>query len=130
MVQLERYPSLLRRRQEIVRRYDSAFRDGFSHLEHFGSEETSSFHLYLLRPENYQEEDRNRLIEKLADSGIACNVHYKPLPMFTAYRNIGFRIEDFPNAYSVYRNELTLPLHTLLTDEQVEYIVEKVRSLV
>lgn len=130
MVQLERYPSLLRRRQEIVRRYDSAFQDGFSHLEHFESEETSSFHLYLLRPKNYQEEDRNRLIEKLADSGIACNVHYKPLPMFTAYRNLGFRIEDFPNAYSVYRNELTLPLHTLLTDEQAEYVIKKVRSLV
>ncbi len=129
-VQLKRYPGLLCRREEIVRRYDSAFGEGFSHLQHFGRGEKSSFHLYLLRPENYGEEERNRLIERLAEAGIACNVHYKPLPMFTAYRKLGFRIEEYPNAYSVYRNEISLPLHTLLTDEQVDYIAEKVRSLI
>lgn len=128
-VQLDRYPALLQRREALVRRYDRAFGEGFSHLQHFGTDEKSSFHLYLLRPQRYCEEERNRLIGRLAEAGIACNVHYKPLPMFTAYRRLGFRIEDFPAAYEVYRNEITLPLHTLLTDEQADYVIGQVQAL-
>lgn len=128
LAQLERYPDMLRRREELVRRYDEAFGAGFSHIDHFAEGRKSSFHLYLLRVDGYEEAERNALVERLAEDGIAVNVHYKPLPMFTAYRKLGFDIADFPQAYALYRNELTLPLHTLLGDEDVAYIIDRVRA--
>lgn len=123
--QLERYDALLDRRREIIEKYDKAFLDaGLMPLRHFDDESRSSGHLYLLRIPNFKAEDRNRLITKLAEQGIATNVHYKPLPMMTAYQNLGFDIKDYPNAYAMYENEITLPLHTKLTDEQVDYIID------
>ena len=123
--QLERYDALLDRRKEIIEKYDNAFLDaGLMPLKHFDDESRSSGHLYLLRIPEFKAEDRNRFITKLAEQGIATNVHYKPLPMMTAYQNLGFDIKDYPNAYAMYENEITLPLHTKLTDEQVDYIID------
>lgn len=121
--QLERYPSMLERRHEIINRYNELCKKlAVTPLNHFKENCYSSGHLYLLRIDGYGEEERNQLIQKMAEAGIACNVHYKPLPMMTAYKNLGFNIEDFPNAYDQYKNEVTLPLHTLLNDEEVEYV--------
>jgi dTDP-4-amino-4,6-dideoxygalactose transaminase len=86
--------------------------------------------LFLVRIPGIEEVDRNKVIVKMAEEGIACNVHYKPLPMFTAYKNLGFDIADFPNAYNVYKNQITLPLHTLLTDDEVEYVINKFKSII
>ncbi|WPJ91645.1 DegT/DnrJ/EryC1/StrS family aminotransferase [Facklamia hominis] len=128
--QLERYPSMLERRHEIIRRYDAICKElAVRPLNHFKENCYSSGHLYLLRIDGYGEKERNQLIQKMAEAGIACNVHYKPLPMMTAYKNLGFNIEDFPNAYDQYKNEVTLPLHTLLSDEEVEYIASNLVSL-
>lgn len=128
--QLERYPSMLERRHVIIKRYDELCKElAVSPLNHFKESCYSSGHLYLLRIDGYGEEERNQLIQKMAEAGIACNVHYKPLPMMTAYKKLGFNIEDFPNAYNQYKNEVTLPLHTLLSDEEVEYITSNLVSL-
>lgn len=124
--QFERYPDMLKRRKEIIAKYDSAFRPlGIKTLEHYTNEVESSGHLYLTWIPNITLEQRNEIIVKMADYDIACNVHYKPLPMLTAYKNLGFDIKDYPNAYSHFVNEITLPLHTCLTDEDVKYIIDK-----
>lgn len=124
--QLERYPTLLKRRQEIIQRYDAMCDElGIEHLNHYTDQYISSGHLYLTRIPNITTEQRSEIIEKLAEQGIACNVHYKPLPMMTAYKNLGFDIKDYPNAYNLFHNEITLPLHTRLTDEDVGYVIAK-----
>ena len=130
LAQFERYPELLKRRKEIIEKYNEAFKDmNVQVLEHYAENYTSSGHLYLMRFLGLNEEQRNKLIMDLAEKGIPTNVHYKPLPMMTAYKNLGFDIKDYPNAYDMYKNEITLPLHTLLSDEQVEYIIENVKML-
>ena len=131
LVQLDRYPNMLERREEIIKRYDSVLREcGVVTLEHYTDKYRSSGHLYLTRIPNITTEQRNEIITKMAERGIACNVHYKPLPMHTAYKKMGFDIKDFPNAYAQYSNEITLPLHTCLTDEQVEYVASNFAQIV
>lgn len=126
LVQLARYPEMLKRRREIIERYDRALKPaGVEVMKHYTEEYTSSGHLYLTRIPGIGEKERNDIIVRLAEQGIATNVHYKPLPMMTAYRELGFDIADFPNAYERYKNEITLPLHTKLTDEDVEWVVER-----
>ncbi len=130
LAQLMRYQSMLKRRHEIISRYDNAFKnENVEVLEHTGENHRSSGHLYFIRPTGISEDARNDMIEKLAEKGIASNVHYKPLPMLTAYKNMGFDIEDYPNSYNYYRNEITLPLYSRLTDEQVDYIIEGVKDV-
>ena len=125
LAQMKRYPGLLRRRREIIDRYDTALKPlGVGVLPHFTSEHQSSGHLYLTRVPGISEAQRNEIIHEMARRGIACNVHYKPLPMHTAYRELGFDIKDYPNAYANYLNEISLPLNTCLTDEQVAYIID------
>lgn len=125
LVQLERYPQLLKRRKEIADYYDSRFKSaGIGVLEHFTDEYSSSCHLYLTRVPGITHEQRNEIIAKMSECGVATNVHYKPLPLFTAYKQLGFDINDYPNAYADYVNEITLPLHTCLTDEQTEYVAD------
>ena len=122
--QLERYPEMLRRRKEIIEKYDAALKPlGVQVLDHYTEEHESSGHLYLTRIPGITPEQRNEIIIKMAEAGIACNVHYKPLPMHTAYKNLGFDIKDFPNAYAHFTGEITLPLHTRLTDEETDYII-------
>lgn len=128
--QLSRYSELLEIRKEIIDRYDSAFLSmGMQGLKHFGDDHVSSGHLYLLRMPGMTEKERNYFICRLAEEGVAANVHYKPLPMMTAYMELGFNIVDYPNAFRQYQNEITLPLHTCLSQEDVEYVVTKVREL-
>ena len=123
--QLERYPGLVERRHQIIEKYDAALKPlGVKTLPHATNDSYSSGHLYLSRIPGINAEQRHEIIVKMAEQGIATNVHYKPLPMMTAYKNLGFDNKDYPNAYSQFANEITLPLHTLLTDEQVEFIVE------
>lgn len=125
LVQLERYPELLKRRKEIVDIYNRAFNNTpIKPLAHFSENIQSSMHLYVTHIEGFNLDQRNELIKKMAEVGIACNVHYKPLPLLTAYKNLGFDIKDFPNAYKFYENELTLPLHTALSDDMINYIVK------
>ena len=125
LAQLKRYPAMLERREEIIRRYDEAFKPlGIEVLPHYCDDYTSSCHLYITRIPGITPEQRNEIIIKMAENEIACNVHYKPLPMHTAYKNMGFDIKDFPNAYKHFANEITLPLHTCLTDEQVDFVIE------
>lgn len=125
IVQLERYDELLRRRQEIIAKYNEAFKDlDVEVLCHSSEEHLSSGHLYLVRVKGIGVRKRNQIIEKMAEKQIACNVHYKPLPMLTAYKNYGFDIDDFPRAFARYKNEITLPLYSRLTDEQVDYIID------
>ncbi|KAA9013828.1 DegT/DnrJ/EryC1/StrS family aminotransferase [Niallia endozanthoxylica] len=127
LIQLDRYEGLLERRREIIEMYDKALLPiGIQSLQHYGRDFSSSGHLYLARITGFGEEERNEVIVKMAEAGVACNVHYKPLPMFTAYRNLGFDIRDYPNAFKMYRNEITLPLHTLMSDEDVEYVCKNV----
>lgn len=122
--QFERYPEMLKRRKEIIARYNAAFKMlGVDVLDHYNDSHESSGHLYITRVPGITPEQRNEIIIKMAEREIACNVHYKPLPMHTAYKNLGFDIKDYPNAYDHFKNEITLPLHTCLTDEQVEYII-------
>lgn len=129
--QLARYDELLERRREIVSMYNSGLRDSiFWKANHISESSKSSCHLYLLRLIGKCESERNRCIEKMADKGIATNVHYKPLPMLTAYKNLGFKISDYPNAYNMYQNEITLPLHTKLTDEEVNYIIKNMKTCI
>lgn len=132
LVQMERYPSILNRRYEIVKRYNAAIDDlnvnldanhKVVYLNHVGEDHCSSHHLYIVRLLGKSREDANKVIEQMAERGIACNVHYKPLPMMTAYKALGFDIKDYPNAYHLFENEVTLPLHTRLTDEDVEYVI-------
>ena len=124
LVQMDRYEGLLKRRQEIVAKYDAALEDlNVAVLNHKGADHCSSHHLYLVRLLGKTREDANMVIEQMAERGIACNVHYKPLPMMTAYKALGFDIKDYPNAYHLFENEVTLPLHTKLTDEDVEYVI-------
>lgn len=131
LAQLKRYPSLLKRRFEIVERYNKGFEGiRIKPFIHFEEDRKSCCHLYIVNIEGASEEDRNEIIVKMAERGIATNVHYKPLPMHTAYKNLGFDIKDYPNAFDNYKSEITLPLHTLLTDEQVDYIIENLKALV
>lgn len=124
LVQMERYEGMLKRRQEIVEKYDAALNDlNVTVLNHKGADHCSSHHLYLVRLLGKTRDDANRVIEQMAERGIACNVHYKPLPMMTAYKALGFDIKDYPNAYHLFENEVTLPLHTRLSDEDVEYVI-------
>ncbi len=122
--QFERYPEMLKRRKKIIEKYDTAFAPlGVEIVKHYTDDYESSGHLYITRIPNIKVDQRNEIIVKMAESGISCNVHYKPLPMHTAYKKMGFNIENYPNAYAQYENEITLPLHTKLTDEDVEYII-------
>ena len=125
LAQMQRYPDLLARRKQIITRYNQVMDTlPVSYLRHYGEDFASSGHLYLVRLNGRDEQLRNDFIVKMAEREIATNVHYKPLPMHTAYKKLGFDIKDFPNAFAMYRNEVTLPLHTLLTDEQVEFLLE------
>ena len=139
LVQMERYPSILNRRYEIVKRYNAAIDDlndnlnanhKVAYLNHMGEDHCSSHHLYIVRLLGKTREDANKVIEQMAERGIACNVHYKPLPMMTAYKALGFDIKDYPNAYHLFENEVTLPLHTKLTDEDVEYVISNFVDIV
>ena len=129
--QLNRYPELLARRKAIIEKYDEAMNEaGIWHTHHFTEDVISSGHLYQTRIPGLHEKERNDVIARMAEQGIACNVHYKPLPMMSAYKRYGWNIKDFPNAYRLYENMVTLPLHTLLTDEDVEYVIEKYMEVV
>lgn len=131
LAQMERYPDMLKRRKDIIARYDEAFmRIGVEVLPHYSEEHQSSGHLYITRIPGVSLEQRQEIIVKMAEAGIACNVHYKPLPMMTAYKNLGFDIKEYPNAYEHFANEITLPLHTKLTDEEVDYIIENYSKIV
>ena len=129
--QLDRYPQLLSRRAEIIARYDEMCDElGVKHLVHSGENFQSSNHLYLTRIPGVNDKERREIIVKLAERGVNCNVHYKPLPMMTAYRELGWDIKDFPNAFEYYENLITLPLHTLLSDSDVEYVIENFKEVV
>lgn len=129
IAQLSRYNGLVERRRQIVAAYDVALRPlGIQTRGHFDPEHYSNCHLYMCKVPQCDEARRNRIIEYMTRQEIACNVHYKPLPMFTAYRTLGFDIADFSNAYQQYASEITLPLHTLLTDEEVAYIIENFKT--
>ena len=124
LVQIRRYAELLKRRRDIIERYNEVLKDcNVQVLNHYGDDHQSSGHLYLVRLLGRDSVYRNEVISRMAERGIACNVHYKPLPMMTAYKNLGFKMEDFPNAFCQFENEVTLPLHTRLTDEDVEYVI-------
>ena len=126
LAQMKRYKGLLARRQEIIRKYDNAFIPvGIEVLKHYTNEYTSSGHLYITRIPDITQDMRNEIIIKMAETGVACNVHYKPLPMLTAYKQLGFDIKDYPNAYRRFENEITLPLHTRLTDEEIDYVINQ-----
>ncbi|MBQ7172492.1 MAG: DegT/DnrJ/EryC1/StrS family aminotransferase [Clostridia bacterium] len=136
LAQFPRYNGMLARRKEIISRFDKAFRPlGIQTLDHYTGNYTSSGHLYLTRlfhkdGRPFSDEERREVIVKMALAGIACNVHYKPLPLHTAYKNLGFDAKDYPNAINFYLNEVTLPLHTRLTDEDVDYIIEQYTRIV
>jgi len=131
LAQFERYPKLLARRKEIIEAYDAGLKDlPVTVLSHYNDDHQSSGHLYLVRLDGRDAEYRNKVIEAMAEAGIATNVHYKPIPMHTAYKNLGFTIDDYPNAYDQFKNEITLPLHTLLTDEEVQYIIETFKRII
>ena len=121
--QLERYPSLLQRRKAIIEYYDNHFTQ-LDLLNHYNDTQISSGHLYLTRIPGISDQERNEIIQKMNLKGISCNVHYKPLPLLTAYQNLGFNIQNYPNAWNQFKNEITLPLYTTLSNEQIEYIVE------
>lgn len=129
LVQLKRYPKLLKRRREIIEMYNQGL-EGLpvKVLKHYGEDFSSSGHLYLVRLCGKTREECNQIITKMAEAGVATNVHYKPLPMLSAYKNLGFDIADYPNAYAMFENEITLPLHTKLTDEEVQYVIETFRQ--
>lgn len=129
--QFVRYPQMLARRRELVETYDKAFKPlGIQVLPHYTSDYTSSGHLYITRVPKITAEQRNEIIVRMAQKGIACNVHYKPLPMHTAYKQMGFDIKEYPNAYNNFVNEITLPLHTCLTDEEVDYVIKNYAEIV
>ena len=125
LAQMDRYDAMLARRREIIGRYDAALKPlGVEVLDHYNDRHSSSGHLYLSRVPGISFEQRGEIIQKMAARGIACNVHYKPLPLHTAYKDLGFDIADYPNAYAHFENEITLPLHTRLTDEEVQYVID------
>lgn len=131
LAQMRRYKGLLARRKEIIGKYDAAFKPlGIKVLDHYNDGHQSSGHLYITRIPGITSEQRSEIITKMAEKGVACNVHYKPLPMMTAYKNLGFDIKDYPNAYENFANEITLPLHTKLTDEEVDYVIEQFSRIV
>ncbi len=131
LIQLKRYEGMLRRRHEIIKMYNEAFRSLDAQvLCHEGKDFSSSGHLYFIRINGIGESQRNGIITKMAERGISCNVHYKPLPMHSAYKALGFDINDYPNSYDYYKNEITLPLHTLLKDEEVCYVIQNLLSIV
>lgn len=131
LAQMRRYKGLLARRKEIIGKYDAAFKPlGIKVLDHYNDEHQSSGHLYITRIPGITSEQRSEIITKMAEKGVACNVHYKLLPMMTAYKNLGFDIKDYPNAYENFANEITLPLHTKLTDEEVDYVIEQFSRIV
>lgn len=131
LAQFRRYPQMLSRRREIIEKYNAGLAEcNVEVLDHYGDYHASSGHLYLVRLLGKSVEERNAVITKMAERGIACNVHYKPLPMMTAYKNLGFDIADYPNAFAQYENEVTLPLHTRLTDEDVEYVISNFVDIV
>lgn len=129
--QLQRYPSILKRRREIIEMYNGGLKDcNVDVLKHFENDYSSNGHLYMVRLLGKNEAERNNVIIQMAQKGIATNVHFKPLPMHTAYKNLGFDIEDYPNAYAQYANEITLPLHTMLSNEEVRYICESLKEAI
>lgn len=129
--QLDRYPEMLKRRAEIVARYDEMCDElGVKHLVHSGKDFQSSNHLYLTRIPGIDDQTRRKIIIELAEQGVSTNVHYKPLPMMTAYKAMGWDIKDFPNAYAYYENLITLPLHTKLSDKDVEYVIKNYKEVV
>lgn len=129
LVQLDRYNSILERRKQIINKYDEALKGlPVTVMKHFDDNSVSSGHLYLVRLNGQDEKNRNKLIDLMAQKGVATNVHYKPLPMLTAYKNLGFDIKNFKNAYDMYKNEITLPLHTLFTDEDVNYVISSFKD--
>lgn len=131
LAQMERYEGLIERRHEIISKYNEAFKDlPVMVLNHRNENHRSSGHLYFIRIKGIDEEKRNEIIVKMAERGIACNVHYKPLPMLTAYKKSGFDIKEYPNAFDFYKNEITLPLYSKLTDEQVDYIIDNFKEIV
>ena len=125
LIQFERYPGMLARRRQMIERMNNAFAGlNVSVLKHYGSDWAGSGHLYIVRLLGKTREETNEVIEKMAERGIATNVHYKPLPMMTAYKALGFDIKNFPNAYNAFVNEITLPLNTRMSDEDIEYVIE------
>lgn len=131
LAQMKRYEGILARRRQIIEKYDKAFKGkGITVLEHYTNEYSSSGHLYITRVDGIDESKRNDIITEMAKRDIACNVHYKPLPMHTAYKNLGFDIKDYPSSYEHYKNVITLPLHTCLSDEQVEYVIENYLQII
>ena len=131
ITQLERYPQMLKRREEIIGRYDAALHPlGVETLKHYGADYRSSGHLYITRIPGITRQQRNEIIVRMAEEGVTCNVHYKPLPMMTAYRKLGFLEQDYPNACAFFDNEITLPLHTCLTDEEVSWVIDRYTRLV
>lgn len=131
LAQLRRYPGILQRRREIIGQYNKGLEElPLTMLQHYGDNFSSSGHLYLIRVTGKTREECNGIITKLAERGIATNVHYKPLPMLTAYKNLGFDIKDYPNAYAKFENAITLPLHTKLTDEEVAYVIENLKECI
>lgn len=125
LAQMQRYDALLSRRKDIIQRYDAAFKPlGVQVLKHYTEDYQSSGHLYITRIPGITSEQRNEIIIRMAEQGIACNVHYKPLPMMTAYKSLGFDVADYPNAYRYFANEITLPLHTKLTNKEVQYVMD------
>lgn len=131
LVQMGRYKGMLERRRQMIERYNEAFKDlNVAVLPHYTNEYSSSGHLYIVRLLGKTREETNLEIEKMAERGIATNVHYKPLPMMTAYKKLGFDIKDFPNAFHQFENEITLPLNTKMTDEDLEYVIENFVEIV
>ena len=131
LAQMKRYKGLLERRKEIIGKYDAAFKPiGIEVLNHYTENHQSSGHLYITRVPGITLEQRHEIIVKMAESGVACTVHYKPLPMMTAYKNMGFDIKDYPNAYALFENAITLPLHTKLTDEEVKYVTDVLKECI
>ena len=138
LVQFERYPQMLNRRYEMVAKMNSALdslnasmgKPVVAYLNHKDDNHCSSHHLYLVRLLGRMREEANTVIEKMAERGIATNVHYKPLPMMTAYKTLGFDIKDYPNAFHLFENEITLPLNTRMSDEDVEYVMENFVEIV
>jgi dTDP-4-amino-4,6-dideoxygalactose transaminase len=131
LAQMKRYEGILARRRQIIEKYDKAFKGkGITVLEHYTNDYSSSGHLYITRVDGIDESKRNDIITEMAKRDIACNVHYKPLPMHTAYKNLGFDIKDYPSSYEHYKNVITLPLHTCLSDEQVEYVIENYLQII
>ena len=131
LVQMERYPQMLKRRYEMVERYNKAFTElQVAVLNHKDADHCGSHHLYIVRLLGRSREEANRVIEQMAERGIATNVHYKPLPMMTAYKALGFDIANYPNAFHLFENEITLPLHTCMTDEMQEYVIKNFVEIV